>query len=94
MKGNLIDNCVRESGDHGPFNRCSHGTVSACMHNDLFPLGSWDRVPYITDIATGKPSIVPQFRELTRNFIIATYSSQEAIDTDVSRLWLFRNSVS
>jgi len=63
MKGNLIANCVRESGDHGPFN-------------------SWDRVPYITDIATGKASIVPQFRELTRNFIIATYSSQEAIDTD------------
>lgn len=63
MKGNLIANCVRESGDHGPFN-------------------SWDRVPYISDIATGKPSIVPQFREITQNFIVSTYSSQEAIDTD------------
>eukprot|EP00937_MAST-01D_sp_MAST-1D-sp2_P004825 g4825.t1 len=63
MKGNLIANCVRESGDHGPFN-------------------SWDRVPYITNIRTGKPSIIPEFREVTQNFIVSTYSSQEAIDTD------------
>ena len=63
MRGNLIANCVRESGYHGPFN-------------------SWDRVPYITTIATGKPSVVPAYRTITRNFIISTYSSQEAIDTD------------
>ena len=63
LEGNLIANCVRESGDHGPFN-------------------SWDRVPYITTIATGKPSVVPAYRTITRNFIISTYSSQEAIDTD------------
>jgi hypothetical protein len=43
---------------------------------------SWDRVPYITTLATGKPSIVPQFRELAQNFIISNYASQEAIDTD------------
>jgi hypothetical protein len=63
LSGNLIANCVRESGDHGPFN-------------------SWDRVPYITTVKTGKPSIVPAFREISHNFVLATYASQEAIDTD------------
>ena len=63
MVGNLIANCVRESGDHGPFN-------------------SWDRVPYITTVRNGTPSIVPAHREIARNFILATYASQEAIDTD------------
>ena len=63
ISGNLLANCVRESGDHGPFN-------------------SWDRLPYITNIRTGKPSIIPQWREITKNFIIANYASQEAIDTD------------
>ena len=57
MARNLLLNCVRESGDHGPFN-------------------SWDRVPYITTFRTGQPSIVPLYREITRNFIISTYSSQ------------------
>jgi len=63
MSGNLLANCVRESGDHGPFN-------------------SWDRLPYITTIKTGKPSIIPEWRELTKNFVISNYASQEAIDTD------------
>lgn len=31
---------------------------------------------------TGKPSVVPAWRNVTRNFILATYASQEAIDTD------------
>ena len=63
MQGNLIANCVRESGDHGPVN-------------------AWDRVPYITTLRNGTPSIRPAFREIRKNFIIATYASQEAIDTD------------
>ena len=58
-----MTNCVRESGDHGPYN-------------------SWDRVPYITDIATGKPSVIPAWRHIRHNFIVSVYSSQEAIDTD------------
>ena len=55
--GNLILNCVRESGDHGPFN-------------------SWDRVPYITTIRSGLPSIVPEWKDIHHNFIIGTYSTQ------------------
>jgi len=63
VKGNLLANCVRESGYHGPIN-------------------SWDRIPYITTLATGKPSVIPKLRDITRNFILSTYSSQEAIDND------------
>jgi len=63
MSGNLLANCVRESGDHGPFN-------------------SWDRVPYITTLRNGTPSIIPAWRNITRNFVISTYASQEAIDND------------
>jgi len=63
IEKNLVFNCVRESGDHGPWN-------------------SWDRVPYITNIRTGQPSIRPQWREIRNNFILSVYASQEAIDTD------------
>ena len=63
LEGNLLANCVRESGDHGPFN-------------------SWDRVPYITDFEGRGPTVVPQFRQITKNFVLSVYSSQEAIDND------------
>ena len=41
-------------------------------------------MPYITDIGStpGKPTIIPALREISQNFVISTYSSQEAIDTD------------
>jgi len=63
ISNNLFANCVRESGDHGPWN-------------------SWDRVPYITTIRTGKPSIIPKDREIHHNFFVGTYSTQDDIDND------------
>jgi hypothetical protein len=63
LERNLLLNCVRESGDHGPFN-------------------SWDRVPYITTLRSGKPSVLPAWRHVRRNFFLSNYASQEAIDTD------------
>lgn len=50
--------------------------------SDHGPWNSWDRVPYITDIRTGRASIVPADRQIHHNFVIATYNSQEAIDGD------------
>ena len=49
---------------------------------DHGPWNSWDRVPYITNLRTGKPSIVPADRHIHHNFIIANYNSEGAIDTD------------
>ena len=39
---------------------------------DHGPFNSWDRVPYITTIGSGKPSVVPAYRTIARNFIIST----------------------
>ena len=50
--------------------------------SDHGPWNSWSRVPYITNIRTGKPSIIPEVRKIHNNFILATYFSQQAIDTD------------
>ena len=64
---NLLFNTCRESGDHGPIN-------------------SWDRQPTLTRVRNGggggAPSFQPADTEVTRNFIIANYNSQEAIDND------------
>lgn len=43
---------------------------------------SWDRVPYITTLGSGKPSILPAWRHIRRNVIVSNYASQEAIDND------------
>ena len=56
---------VRESGDHSAIN-------------------SWDRMPYIHDLGPGgpaKPTVVPLTRREHHNFILGTYSTQEAFDT-------------
>lgn len=50
--------------------------------SDHGPWNSWDRVPYITTLRTGRPSTLPLGRRLHHNFIIANYHAQEAVDTD------------
>ena len=49
---------------------------------DHGPYNSWDRVPYITNLRYGRPSIVPADRQIHHNFVIANYNSEGAIDTD------------
>ena len=49
---------------------------------DHGPYNSWDRVPYITTLRNGTPSIVPADKHIHNNFIVGTYNSQECIDTD------------
>ena len=57
--------------------------VNTCRESsDHGPWNSWDRVPYITTLRSGKPSIVPADRHIHHNFIIANYNSEGAIDTD------------
>eukprot|EP00039_Didymoeca_costata_P026545 m.16129 g.16129 ORF g.16129 m.16129 type:complete len:957 (+) comp5588_c0_seq1:70-2940(+) len=83
IEGNLLANCVRESGDHGPWNswdRIPYITDIGMIRNMSKPAVG-DGLPGHDD-ATGKPSVVPKFREIRHNFIIGTYNSQEDIDTD------------
>lgn len=66
VHANLLANAVRESGDHSAIN-------------------SWDRMPYIHDMGPGgkgKPTVIPLTRHEHHNFILGTYSTQEAFDTD------------
>lgn len=75
IEHNLLANCVRESGDHGPWNswdRIPYITdVFDTEPNTLPPLKP-----------KGKASVVPAWRHIRHNFIMSVYSSQEAIDTD------------
>ena len=77
MEGNLLANCVRESGDHGPFNswdRVPYITNIGMLRDYASPTG---HAP-----ANGAPSVVPTFRQIRFNFVLDVYSSQEAIDND------------
>ena len=67
--------------------------VNTCRESsDHGPWNSWDRVPYITTLRTGKPSIVPKTRSVHHNFIIGNYNSQEAMDTDDGSAYLHTHS--
>lgn len=82
MEGNLLFNCVRESGDHGPFNswdRVPYITNLGMVRNMSKPRVGGDLPGH--DPAEGG-SIVPLFRHINNNFIIGVYNSQEDIDND------------
>jgi len=50
---------------------------------DHGPINSWDRQPYVTNVATGKPSGLMLPRNITNNFLVANYGgSNGAIDND------------
>ena len=77
IENNLLANCVRESGDHGPWNswdRIPYITELGMLPDASSPTGYKD--------AEGYPSVVPTFRTIRYNFVFDVYSSQEGIDTD------------
>ena len=82
MEGNLLFNCVRESGDHGPFNswdRVPFITNGGMVRNTSKPAVGGSLPGH--DMADG-PSVVPLFRRISNNFIVGLYNSQESIDND------------
>jgi len=63
--------------------------LNTCRESsDHGPWNSWDRVPYITTLKTGKPSITPATRLVHHNFIIANYNAMSALDTDDGSAYL------
>ena len=57
--------------------------LNTCRESsDHGPWNSWDRVPYITTLRTGQPSIIPADRRIHHNFVVGNYNSQATIDTD------------
>lgn len=88
LKGNVFFNGPRAAlnfndGFGGGDEITENLLLNTCRESsDHGPWNSWDRVPYITDLRTGKPSIIPADRHIHHNFVIGTYNSQETIDTD------------
>eukprot|EP01060_Flectonema_neradi_P004382 TRINITY_DN12821_c0_g1_i1.p1 TRINITY_DN12821_c0_g1~~TRINITY_DN12821_c0_g1_i1.p1 ORF type:complete len:937 (+),score=210.86 TRINITY_DN12821_c0_g1_i1:61-2871(+) len=82
MEGNLLTNCVRESGDHGPFN--SWDRIPYIINNGMHRVFNKDNVTgdMPGHVLADGPSILSQYRTIRKNFIIGVYNSQEAIDND------------
>ena len=49
---------------------------------DHGPINTWDRMPFLTEIATGSPSFTPAPSLITANYIIADYGGSQGIDND------------
>ena len=57
--------------------------LNTCRESgDHGPWNSWDRVPYISTVRTGRPSIIPADRHIHSNLVLATYNTVSAVDTD------------
>jgi len=88
FKGNIFFNGPRAAlnfndGFGGGDEITENLLLNTCRESsDHGPWNSWDRVPYVTDLRTGEPSIIPADRLIHHNFVTANYNSQEAIDTD------------
>ena len=54
----------------------------ACVSDG--PFNSWDRLPFVTSVRNGTPSMIPAQNYLTRNFFFS--GSPFAIDTD-GKIW-------
>eukprot|EP00041_Stephanoeca_diplocostata_P030730 m.937263 g.937263 ORF g.937263 m.937263 type:complete len:254 (-) comp23814_c0_seq3:1177-1938(-) len=66
----------RACGCWAVFNFCRESS-------DHGPFNSWDRVPFLTDVATpGTPSLTPLYNEIYSNFFIANYESSMCVDND------------
>eukprot|EP01118_Nematostelium_gracile_P006845 TRINITY_DN2209_c0_g1_i1.p1 TRINITY_DN2209_c0_g1~~TRINITY_DN2209_c0_g1_i1.p1 ORF type:complete len:341 (+),score=99.83 TRINITY_DN2209_c0_g1_i1:420-1442(+) len=50
--------------------------------SDQGPFNSWDRLPFMTDVLDGTPSLTPQFNDIYSNFFICNYGSNMCIDND------------
>jgi len=49
---------------------------------DHGPFNSWDRQPYLTELRTGSPSLIPEYNVIASNFIISNYGAGFGVDND------------
>lgn len=86
LEGNLLANCVRESGDHGPWNswdRVPYITNVGMVIDRTRPMADHrPDLPGHTRANSSYPSITPLFRQVRHNFILGTYNTLFDIDTD------------
>ena len=89
LQGNIFFNGPRaginfNDGFGGGSNLTENILFNTCRESgDHGPFNSWDRQVYVTKLIDGKtPSPVKLYDYISRNFMIANYNSQEAIDND------------
>jgi hypothetical protein len=58
------------------------GCWAVSESGDHGPFNSWDRQVYVTEVRTGQPDVIKEWDDISHNFFIANYNSQEAIDND------------
>jgi hypothetical protein len=49
---------------------------------DHGPINSWDRMPFLTKVASGQPSFTPAPNKITSNLIMANYGGSQGVDND------------
>merc|ERR1712125_156196 len=49
---------------------------------DHGPFNSWDRIPFLTDVRDGSPSLIPANNTIVRNFIVSNYGAGFGVDND------------
>jgi len=88
IQGNIFFNGPRaginfNDGFGGGSNLTENLLFNTCRESgDHGPFNSWDRQVYVTEVLSGTPSVIKQYDFIYKNFIIANYQSQEAIDND------------
>jgi len=88
LMGNIFFNGPRaginfNDGFGGGSNITYNVLFNTCRESgDHGPFNSWDRQVYVTDVLNGTPSVIKQWDDISHNFIIANYNSQEGIDND------------
>ncbi len=76
-EGRWLDpGCASNDGFGGGADVHHNLLYNTCRESgDHGAFNSWDRLPYITTIATGQPSTVPALNEVHNNFIVANYAA-------------------
>jgi len=88
LMGNIFFNGPRaginfNDGFGGGSNITYNVLFNTCRESgDHGPFNSWDRQVYVTEILNGTPTWLKQWDDISHNFIIANYNSQEGIDND------------
>eukprot|EP00005_Dracoamoeba_jomungandri_P000463 CAMPEP_0174252392 /NCGR_PEP_ID=MMETSP0439-20130205/1880_1 /TAXON_ID=0 /ORGANISM="Stereomyxa ramosa, Strain Chinc5" /LENGTH=754 /DNA_ID=CAMNT_0015332915 /DNA_START=107 /DNA_END=2368 /DNA_ORIENTATION=+ len=88
ITGNIFFNGPRaginfNDGFGGGANLTENILFNTCRESgDHGPFNSWDRQVYVTKVRNGTASVVKEWDYISRNFIIANYNGQEAVDND------------
>ena len=75
-------------GFGGGTNVSANAIFNECREtSDHGPINSWDRQPFLTEVAHGTPSYDAAMNSVDHNLIISNYGSSQGFDTDDGSSW-------